>query len=441
MKAIAASRRPYDEETGISGTGDEERVSFLGYIIDSATTSTATMSSRNRKKRNDASTTVVDDDSDDSSTTETLDYMDVLHADDEERKASHGERVCWSFRVVLSLSMLCVSTIAILLHLVPSTSLSQSTSSSSQKRNYDDDDNNNSNGQIHYECPASVGPTAGDSEENFEKDYTSVTRQITTNITEFKETFRTTEYDGWGRSFDTVKEKSYDFKSKYFPMHLKNGSSIYESACGIGLNLLMTLEILEEYGITDIVMFGNEYVAESADKANWILSEIGPPGNGQVGKICPGDSTNLSFVPSNTMDLVYTGYITPVIDPLHLDVGNDDYDEYKSICNMVKNKTGGDNDWMGVKLNEYVQVEQERWYGQWVGEMTRIAKPGSPILIEQVSPSYCTKTSDWGGVDREYWNRTATLNTYGWNVDSSSIEIVDDQIFRKRYNVFMMTRN
>ena len=237
MRAVAARRRPYDEETGIIGTGDEERVSFLGNSDDSATTSTANMSSRNRKKRNAAAgTVVVDDDSDESSTTETLDYVDVLDADEEERKASHGERVCWSFRVVLSLSMLCVSTIAILLHMVPSTSMSQSTSSSySPKRSYDDNKNNNdddnSNGPIQYDCPASVAPTAGDTEENFEKDYTSVTRQITTNITEFKETFRTTEYDGWGRSFDTVKEKSYAFKSKYFPMHLTNGSSIYESAC------------------------------------------------------------------------------------------------------------------------------------------------------------------------------------------------------------------
>lgn len=440
MKATAAGRRPYDEETGITGTGGEERVSFLRKSDDSATTSTSTMSSRNnRRKRTHASAvSVLDDDSDESSTTEALDYIDVLDADEEERKASHGERVCWSFRVVSSLLMLCVSTITILLHMIPSTSLSQPSLSLSPKQNYYD--GGDGNGPIQYECPVSVGPTAGDSKENFEKDYTSVTRQITTNITEFKETFRSREFDGWGRSYDTVKEKSYGFKSKYFPTHLTNGSNLYESACGIGLNLLMSLEILEEYGISDIVMFGNEYVAESADKANWILSEIGPPGNGQVGKICQGDSTNLSFVPSNTMDLVYTGYITPVIDPLHLEVGNDDYNEYKSICDMVKNKTGGDNDWMGIKLNQYVQDEQERWYGQWVGEMTRIAKPGAPILVEQVSPSYCTKTADWGGVDREYWNRTATLNTYGWNVDPSSIEIVDDQIFRKRYNVFMTTR-
>jgi hypothetical protein len=214
----------------------------------------------------------------------------------------------------------------------------------------------------------------------------------------------------------------------------------------------MTLEILEEHGIRDVIMYGNEYVPESADKANWMLSEINPPGNAQVGKICPGDSSNLSFVPSNTMDLVYTGYITPLMDPLHFNAGNEEYKEYDDICDMVKsNRTtsesdsqsltsGSGYDWMAMKLNEVIQLEQERWYGQWVAEMTRIAKPGSPVLIEQVSPSYCTKTTDWGGVDKEYWNRSATLNTYGWNVDPSSLQLVDDRLFRKRYNVFMMTR-
>jgi hypothetical protein len=447
-------RRPHDdEEESQGGVDDEERVSFLGGKSRPTTTSTFKISSTstnttctaaNSNSNNDTSFSSSSTASDDlSSSTAMIDYGDVLNADEEERKASHGHRLCWSFRVFVSLSMLCVVTIAGFLLMLPPSS---SSSSYNKEKLHNDINNNNSDGRVKYECPTTVSEAVNDAEESFEEEYTSVTRQITNNITEFKERFRTEEFDGWGRSYEEVKRKSYPFKSKYFPRHLENGSSIYESACGIGLNLLMTLEILEEYGITDLVVYGNEYVPESADKANWILSDIGTPGNAQLGKICPGDSSNLSFVPSNSMDLVYTGYITPVMDPLHLGTNNHDYKEYTSLCQMVKFKgtqeeglmTGG-YDWMGIKLNDIVQLEQERWYGNWVAEMTRIAKPGSPILIEQVSPSYCTKRSDWGGVDREYWNRTATENTYGWNVDPSSIEIVDDLIFKQRYHVSMMT--
>ncbi len=47
-------------------------------------------------------------------------------------------------------------------------------------------------------------------------------------------------------------------------------------------------------------MFGS-----SANKANTMLDH----GHGRKGMICPGDSTNLDFVPSNAFDLVYAGYI------------------------------------------------------------------------------------------------------------------------------------
>jgi hypothetical protein len=35
------------------------------------------------------------------------------------------------------------------------------------------------------------------------------------------------------------------------------------------------------------------------------------------------------------------------------------------------------------------QEAQNDWYGQWIAEMARIAKPGVPVIIEQVSSPYC----------------------------------------------------
>jgi hypothetical protein len=44
---------------------------------------------------------------------------------------------------------------------------------------------------------------------------------------------------------------------------------------------------------------------------------------------------------------------------------------------------------MGNYLWGVMVQKQTDWYGKWVGEMARIAKPGVPVIIEQVSLPYC----------------------------------------------------
>jgi len=67
--------------------------------------------------------------------------------------------------------------------------------------------------------------------------------------------------------------------------------------------------------------------------------------------------------------------------------------------------------------------------------MVRIAKPGAPVIVEQVSRPYCTDIDDWGGVPRSFFSTGIT--TYGWDVDPSSITIEADKVFGHRYHVFM----
>jgi hypothetical protein len=161
-----------------------------------------------------------------------------------------------------------------------------------------------------YQCPdpEQVGDINLDS--RFVNEYTSETNNFSDNMTEFSATFRESRFDGWGRKYFKVKEAMKPWKLKHYPKYLKNGASIYESACGIGLNLFMTLEILQEAGIleNDLVVYGNEYLDVSAAKANKILDQIAPS-NGRKGLICRGDSTDLGFVPADSFDLVFTGYL------------------------------------------------------------------------------------------------------------------------------------
>ena len=124
-----------------------------------------------------------------------------------------------------------------------------------------------------------------------------------------------------------------------------------------------------------------------------------------------------------------------MLDPLNF--GEDiltDYDPYTTLCQNASSA----EQWAEATLNEISQSRQNDWYGRWVAEMARIAKPGVPVIVEQVSQALCDDFGDWGGVQKEWWNDMAVKDTYGWNVDPSSIVIENDEVFSTRYNVFML---
>jgi hypothetical protein len=101
-----------------------------------------------------------------------------------------------------------------------------------------------------------------------------------------------------------------------------------------------------------------------------------------------------------------------------------------------------DSNWQTTKLNEMAQLKSEDWYALWVGEMIRIAKPGAPVIVEQVQEPFCKppKTSypGEGGVAKSWW-LDATVK-YGWDINLASLDMEVDPIGdgeNIRYNVFM----
>lgn len=269
-----------------------------------------------------------------------------------------------------------------------------------------------------------------DESENAVLDLNSTNNAITM---EDIENMKNRNFDGWKRPFDTRKEEKRSWVRRMFSS-LQSGDSFFEVACGRGFNQLLTAEILkEEMNITDLNIYGIEYVPSSVDAANQILNVALEPLGSQLGSpICRGDATNLFFVPSNAFDLVFTGYIDQITDPLDLkSVLGREY-EADDICNKTS--------WSKIKLAQLNQRMQEDWFAAWVVEMIRIAKPAKPIIVESVSMPICDSPSDWGGVSREWW--TDAVERYGWDVDVDSIVIeslskhVDD-----RYNVFMRKNN
>lgn len=426
-------RRPQDEILGeddpttissVNLTGHVERLALLTSPVASA----AWMSHNTDAGRSSGSN---DDDGNSSSSaaTQNSSVIEIME-DEEESRATNGKRFCWSFRVVLLLSGLCGGAIATSWWLVP---IDGSTTTLEGKRKGKDRPRRNDL-PVYFDCPHHDSQEAiNQNDEQFEKYYANASRQITTNETEFLATFRDMHFDDWGFSYEEVKAGMEEFKARYYAPYLHNGSTIYESACGIGLNLYMTLEILRDRAnLTNLVVYGNDYVQDSVTKANWLLERVAPA-EATKGVVCAGDSSNLSHVPSNAFDLVYTGYLTPLLDPLNLHPDNG-YTLYGEICSSLDNET----DWMGKKLNEVMQQRQEDWHGNWVREMARIVKPGGPVIIEQIALPYCSDRSDWGGVDQDFWTKHAMANTYQWNVDPKSIEFAVEQVFKTRYNVFML---
>eukprot|EP01083_Nonionella_stella_P000472 1339_1 len=285
----------------------------------------------------------------------------------------------------------------------------------------------------HNHDPKHKANAANNKGSVFENEYYNTqSKLLNMNFTTFfSNVFNVSEYDNWGFTYHQFKKGMTHWKSTMFADELNDGDSIYESACGIGLNLYMTLEILHEVKqLSSLVVYGNDYLDLSRRKAN-DLFEYAAPFQSQKGSICTGDSTHLDFVPSNAFDLVFCGYILPMHDPLGLN--KTDRANYKEYSRMCKSK-----DAEVKKLSDQSQKKQNDFYGVWVGEMVRIAKPGKAIIIEQVSLPYCQDNTDYGGVALEWWEMA--IDEYGWDIDPTSITMENDTLYPgdpSRYHVFM----
>jgi len=263
------------------------------------------------------------------------------------------------------------------------------------------------------------------------------------NLTTYAETFRDLEFRDWGKTYHEVKGSLVHWKESRFVPNLKTGDSIFESGCGIGLSLYMTLEILQEQtskNLRDLHLYGSDVSSVVAGTANLVLDKIlsgESVGGGKRGVICAADSIQLSdFIPKDTFDLVFSSRIQPVAAGLGYNVTTPEQlrERRRDICATRQ------TDWKSAALQEAAQERQNDWYGTYVAAMVRIAKPGAAVIVEQVSDPYCDEEQfdEWGGgVHIDFW--TDAVETYGWDVDPESIEFGMDTLFQSkhRYHVFM----
>ena len=260
--------------------------------------------------------------------------------------------------------------------------------------------------------PPSDNDKQGNFDEYIEADKTKLT--ASGELAESTEDYRNQGYDGFSKNFAQAKENIYDYVQEYFVPALRNGGgSIYESACGTAANLLMTLEIIAESGVKDVTVYGSEYVADSVTIARQMI-EAHMPESFHMGSICQADSTNLEHVPSNSMDVTFTGYIDPLVDPLNIHSDEDISDAIDVSIARCKSTDEADHE-----IAEKEQKAQEQWFARWVTEMIRITKPGGSVIVEDVAKPICQIYRDWGGVSQAWWPKA--VSDYGWDIDIDSI--------------------
>lgn len=275
----------------------------------------------------------------------------------------------------------------------------------------------------------------------------SITALLTHNFSLFRDTFRNAEYQNWGRSYTQIQESIRPWVVERYLPHLKTGDSLFESGCGIGLNLLMTLEILQDNDVRDLHLYGSTFApAVYANRVvEGILSEVETVGGGKPGSICSAHALDLGFVPRSSFDLVFSGHVVPELDawvePRSEDTEQTTRDDYgTAILKREQVCAARDSDWKSAALVRVAQEKQNQWYGKWVNEMVRIAKPGAPVILQNVLNSYCSAPEAdplGAGVPASFWLQGA--EEYGWDVDPESIAVASDALFpnRQRYHVFM----
>jgi hypothetical protein len=202
---------------------------------------------------------------------------------------------------------------------------------------------------------------------------------ISINFDSFTSNFRKESYVPCGSdytmfrdiSYDDVKSSVKDWKVSHFLKYLKTGDSIYQAGAGIGLNLLLTLEILheasDEHYVTDLHVYGNDYIPMMAKLANLLLDVLTPQaGSAKRGVICAADSTSLhEFVPADSFDLVYASSIPALPDPLELNTfwwNNTLLENQQRMDELCSSVNGEDGDWKALALIELAQQRQNNWY-------------------------------------------------------------------------------
>lgn len=203
----------------------------------------------------------------------------------------------------------------------------------------------------------------------------------------------------WGVQYTTYRDEYAAEIAKL--VDIQPGARVYESACGAGW-LLQSLKELLPSATQGCTWFGNDILDSALEEARYALPQ---------GLFFLADSMNLTWIAPSSFDVVLCGYLEPKPDCTYTDAPG--------------------------------QSDLVDWYGGWVAQMTRLAKPGAQVCIGALQLNIDDGLSR---VNPDWWYNCARTNEYDWAVDPESVTVKEmdssilEPIWGPRYHVLMRRR-
>lgn len=189
----------------------------------------------------------------------------------------------------------------------------------------------------------------------------------------------------WGVSYRTyVEEYVRDFAS-LIDINEKDDRqrTIFESAVGSGWLIRGLMEVKST--CNSVQWYGNDILPDALRLARRDI-----PG----GNFVLADSTNLTWIPSETFDDCICGYLEASSDVLD--------------------------------ASGYPPNDKRNWFGNWVYQMARLVRPGGQICVGAIMIEH---------IEPEWWIEAAKSDDYDWCVDPKSIKILhlDSDILKDKW--------
>lgn len=183
---------------------------------------------------------------------------------------------------------------------------------------------------------------------------------------------------------------------------LRPGDAIFESAVGAGWLLRGLRDVLPpEVGDT-LRLAGNDIIPLAIEIAQRGLKSAAAASPPPV--LCLGDSSDLTWVPPASFDVVVCGYLE----------------------------------------NKAVSAGGEEWAGNWVSQMAWCAKPGGQLVVgNNHVPCGGSDPDNNFGPPPSWWKAAAESDRFGWGIDPASVRAVPlrsaslREVWNDRYCVYM----
>lgn len=141
---------------------------------------------------------------------------------------------------------------------------------------------------------------------------------------------------------------------------------------------------------------------------------------------------NLSYIPQEMFDVVYSDHIPSLSNPLDfVEPSEALFAKYLGLC------TSDEQDAQGKPLREVALEKQEALLARWLGDLVRVLRPGGLVIVENIAVPLCESSKPEIGVHQEWWSAFILKNAHQLSMDPATTTLEEDHLRNWRYHVVM----